>query len=278
MSHPIPTKEYTEQELGMNRYQFKDTSKEHLHTLDGKPLIGTSSVVGVIAKPLTWWASGMALESLGWTNPRKVAREEGVKIAGKARKYFFISNEEYYDWLQECYRAHNTKKEKAADEGTDMHAELEGYVKTCLKAQGKPLQVADDALQQIKDFSNWAIENVEIFLDSEVHLYSEILWTGGITDCIAKMKDGKVAIIDFKSSKEAYESQFIQIAGYDIQLRENGRFRADGNIAGTSLEAEEYIVIPFGAEKFEPVYRYNTEQLREAFISALKIYKLINHI
>lgn len=276
MSHPNPTLEYTEDEMGLAGYKFVDEGKQHLHTLNGKPLLGTSSVVGVIAKPLTWWASGMALGALGWTNPKIVPKEEGIKIAGKARRNFFITNAEYYDWLQECYRAHNTRKEKAADEGTDMHAELEGYVKDCLKVLGKPLQVADNAIQQVKDFANWAQQNVEIFLDSEAHVYSERLWIGGITDCIARMKDGKIAIIDFKSSKEAYESQFVQIALYDIQLREKGRFYANGGVSGSTLEAEEYIVIPFGSEKFEPVYRYNTEQLREAGEACVKIYKLMN--
>ena len=39
-----------------NRYKFD--AKEHLHSLDSKPLVGTSTVMGIVAKPLTWWAAG----------------------------------------------------------------------------------------------------------------------------------------------------------------------------------------------------------------------------
>ena len=48
------------------KYQFNE--KEHIHTLDDKPLMGTSTVVGIIAKPLTYWASGLAVGKLGCEN------------------------------------------------------------------------------------------------------------------------------------------------------------------------------------------------------------------
>lgn len=38
--------------------------------------------------------------------------------------------------------------------------------------------------------------------------------------------------MDFKSSKEAYLSQFFQIEGYDIAISENGIFDADGKHIG----------------------------------------------
>ena len=62
------------------------------------------------------------------------------------------------------------------------------------------------------------VEHVEQFLLSEAHCYSERLWVGGITDCVARMKNGKLAVIDFKSSKDAYYGQFVQVAGYALQL------------------------------------------------------------
>ena len=56
--------------------QYKFNKEKHLHTLDGIPLTGTSSVVGVLMKPLSWWASGKAVELLGWLNPKKHTEEE----------------------------------------------------------------------------------------------------------------------------------------------------------------------------------------------------------
>ena len=43
-----------------NEYKYIDEGKEHLHTYLGKPLLGTSTVVGVLSKNLTWWAAETA--------------------------------------------------------------------------------------------------------------------------------------------------------------------------------------------------------------------------
>jgi hypothetical protein len=62
--------------------------ENHVHLLNDKPLIGTSTVVGVIAKPLTWWASGLAVEEMGWQkklDPRKFTADE-VKLNARQRK------------------------------------------------------------------------------------------------------------------------------------------------------------------------------------------------
>ena len=49
-------------------------------------MTGVTTILGVIGKPLTWWAAGKALETLGWTNPKFVKREEGIKSQGKLAK------------------------------------------------------------------------------------------------------------------------------------------------------------------------------------------------
>ncbi len=253
-------------------YKYTDEKGEHLHTLNGQPLLGTSTVVGILAKPLTWWASGMALERFGWTNSKLIPKEEGIKIAAKARKFFFINNEEYYKWLQECYRAHNDTKNKAASEGTDMHAELEKYVKIMLADQdGKPHRLNGYDHDAVRIFAEWAIANVKQFIWSEANCYSETLWVGGISDVGCILKDGKTAIIDFKSSKEAYFSQFVQIAGYAQQIEENGLYTADGERTGLPQKIDALIVFPFGGGV--PVTEYAVEDYREhsypqsAFIS-----------
>lgn len=264
-----------------NAYKYIDEKKEHLHTLNGKPLHGTSTVVGILNKPLTWWAAGMALKALGWTNgsPRSadfVSREEGIKIAGKARKNFFITNEQYYDWLQECYRAHDSTKKEKAIAGTDLHAELEKYVKACIKTGGKPksLKTKGDWPEGVIIFSEWAQKNIEQFLFSEGHTYSETHWVGGIVDVGAKMKNGKMAVLDFKSSKDAYYSQFVQIGGYVVQIQENGIVDKDGNKVLDPFLAEEIIVVPFGMPKFAPRTTNNVYGFKQAFIGALENYKL----
>jgi len=108
---------------------------------------------------------------------------------------------------------------------------------------------------KINPFIEWARKNVKKYLWSEVHCYSEKNWIGGISDVGIELNDGRVGIFDFKSAKEAYDSHFFQIAGYDIQISENGGFDAEGNKTFTLPKPLEfYAVIPFGAENIIPIF------------------------
>ena len=264
----------------MNRYRYIDENREHLHLLDEKPLIGTSSVVSVLAKNLTWWAAETsAVECLEVGEKIPTIREEYLAACASSDKKKAIDELQIkYPIFKKARFAHFSDKNKKADKGTDLHAELEKYVKLMIIDQGGiPHEInGGHENPKVETFIQWAKENVKKFLWSEMYCYSESLWVGGISDCGYESKDGQIGIIDFKSSKEAYDSQFIQIAGYDLQVRENGGFDKDGNKMLEPVEANHYIVFPFGAEKLEAVSKFNVEELREGFKSALTLHKLLN--
>lgn len=264
-------------------YRFHDEDKKHLHTLNDKPLLGTSTIAGVLAKPLTWWASGLACEHLGWTNSKKREGNKYIQIPLEDRvshaepflkEIKGMTTEDYLKKLDEAYKAHAQKLDKSAEAGTDLHAELENYVKDKIAKIDKPL---DFYPKLIHDFIMWAEQNVEEFIASEAHTYSERLWVGGIVDCALKLKDGKVGIMDFKSAKESYDSHFLQIAGYDIQITENGTHDRFGNKKWQpENKFDFYAVVPFGSPKFTVDMRYNTEELKNGFEAMVTLYKITN--
>src|SRR3990167_3722911 len=252
------------------QYQFNTT--EHLHILDGRALTGTSSIGNVLAKPLTWWASGLAVEKFGWLNPKKytpevvkTALEEGFK------KVTALSLSNYEKLLGEAYKAHSVKLKDSAVAGTDLHAEIEDYVKAMMKL--KPIRKYDEKIQP---FIDWADENIVEFKWSEAHCFDEEMFIGGISDIGAKLKDGKLAVIDIKSSKEAYPAQFLQCAGYAIQIEKNGLWDMGGTV-NKMLEqkVEALIIVPFGADKIEPAIRYDVESYKQGFRSAVVLYRLL---
>lgn len=260
----------------MNRYKYIDTDKAHLHTLDGKPLIGTSTATKIIAKPLTWWASGMAVEKFGWLSPNKFSPEEVQKSLDEGySRVMGLTKESYAELLTVAYRAHNEKKEKAADEGTDRHAALEKYVKTMITDHnGKPMELESYDDPAVESLVKWSRSNVKRFLWSEMNGYSEVLWTGGIADVGWEDLYDRIIAGDFKSGGP-YFDQFVQVAGYDLMLSENGGLTANGDkvfeLPGT---IEGYCVLPFGPDKFEPRFEYSTESYREGFRSAVQLSKL----
>lgn len=250
------------------KYYFD--KKEHLHLLDNKPLTGTSSVGDVLAKPLTWWASGLAVQKFGWLNPKKHSEEEVEKALTEGHlRVVKMTKDEYKSLLDEAYRAHSIKLKDSATSGKDLHAELERYIKDCMKGNHSAYD------KKIEPFIDWSRDVVKEFLWSEAHCYDEDLWVGGISDAGAKLIDGQTVLIDFKSSKEAYPTQFIQCAGYALQIEKNGLFTEDGQLIKKIDKIDALIVVPFGAEIIEPQIRYDLENYKTGFKSAVQLYRLL---
>lgn len=245
-------------------YKYIDDKKQHLHTLDGKPLFGTSTVTKVLNKPaLIQWAANMACDYIK-TNGRDVDLDD---LQG-----WVVSPE----MLEEARYAHKKKKENAATAGTDMHAELEKYVRACMEA-GAILPTANGSPKEVQFFGKWAQEKVKRFLWSEGYCYSRSLWVGGISDVGAEMMDGSYAIIDFKSAREAYEDYFIQCAGYKLLAEDSGIVTADGELVlKLDKPISQFIVIPFGAYKVDAVPRYNVDELADGFKACLTLHRIVN--
>ena len=252
-------------------YKFDD--KEHLHTLDGKALTGTSSVGNVLAKNLTWWAAELsAVECLEAGEKIEGIREEYLAAVSSGDKKKAIDElQKKYPIFKKARFAHFDKKNKTAEEGTDLHSELEDYVKAMMKKV--PVRKYDE---KIKPFIDWADENVKEFIASEAHCFDEELWVGGITDCVAELHDGRYAVIDFKSAKEAYVNHFIQASGYAIQIDRNGLFSEDGEHSKKlDKNIEVLIVVPFGAQEVKPDIKYNIEDYKTGFRHAVGLYRLM---
>jgi len=130
---------------------------------------------------------------------------------------------------------------------------------------------------KIMPFINWTRKNVKRFLWSETHCYSKELWLGGISDCGFEDMDGKIAVLDFKSSKDVYISQFWQCIGYAIQLEENGGFDKNGkNIFVLDKPIDYVAVLPFGMPNPEVKINYDMKGGKEAVKAMLLLYKKLN--
>ncbi len=271
-----------------NRYRYSDVAGEHVHLLDGRPLIGTSRVGSILAKPLTWWASGLAVQTFGCPDPKVLTKLKNKKATVEERfnhedamRSALSVIKQMDEWqfgqlIDKAYRAHDVYMRSRAKPGKDLHSECEKFVKE-FTSYGIAIFGAEAVYEpQIRPFIQWTEKNVKRFLWSEGHCYSEKMMVGGISDCGAELNNGKFAIIDFKSTREGYVSQFIQLAGYDLQISENGIVDANGNpIYSLEKPVQEYYIWAFGGEKAEPYPYYDMKGAREAFRSALQLYKFL---
>lgn len=250
------------------RYRFDE--EKHVHYLDDKPLVGTSTSLKVMAKDLVWWASGMACEQFGWKNAKSCSYAERLAQAGKIRNLICdMTNEDYLKLCDKAYSAHNTFKNKKRDSGVDLHAEIEEFIKCRMTGQTQMFPEP-----RIEAFVKWADANVKEFLFSEMHCYSESLWLGGIADFGYIDKYGDYVLGDIKSSKTAYFEQWLQCALYDVQITENGGFTAKGDKVFKLKQPFAYHVIcAEGSGIGRPHVNRHVERTKRAGAFAVGLYK-----
>lgn len=232
--------------------RFTFNEEEHVYTLDGKPLYGTTTVLGVIAKPmLIGWAASMTADYIRENVAYAIPGEDGGYWAIKPKT------------VEEAKSAHRKKKEKAGELGTDVHKEIEEWIKTCIKLHDGLPVVTGTSSPQATEFIQWAVVKNVKFLASEKRLYSEEWWVGGTADFICEM-EGKILIGDVKTGKDIYQEFWYQTGAYAKMTEEMGLY--------PKIEGLVVVNVPkAGGLKIE--FNYDIEGNKKAFECALYLYK-----
>lgn len=253
----------------------KYTRNVHIHTLNARPLLGTTTVKGIVGDKshlLQWYSDVAAAEACGITEEYQAVQAILDKEEKKKAKEAL---DKKYPEYAKSRRAAIAYRDQKAKEGTKRHGTLETYAKLCLENGGKPVGVsAEDYPPEVLDFINWAQDNIERFLFTETYCYSETMWTGGIADLGFLRKDGKRIVGDHKSGKEHYNDQFLQTALYDVMLSENGGLGQNGEKLFDWELADAYMIFPFGSKPFTPGYA-DAEEYRIGAKEVIHLYKLL---
>ena len=261
-----------------NLFQFNE--KSHRYTYDGKAMTGVTTILGVINKPaLIPWATKMSATYIE-NNCEK--NDDGN---------FIVSPEQ----LKASKSAHRTVRDNAANIGTVVHDIIEHAIKQFIADnEGKPKQIPksfyqDKIKQLIKDkvidvkqavkiddsianFSEWSVQNVKQFLQSERRVYSLKHWFAGTYDLKYIDYDDNVWMADIKTSSGVYVEYFAQMGGYDV-AEEESHPDDHRNIYG-------YVVIRLDKKtgKMEVVGMNDIQMCRDMFLHALGLYKIKNNI
>ena len=252
-------------------FRFVEDENTHAYFFGDKPMIGTTTVIGkTIPKPLTWWASGMACAEMGWVNPKNEPLESCLASAEvKLEEIKKMDRVKYNALLNKAYRAFNTSVKKSATKGTDMHDLLEQYITWNMNGKNNFM-----IPKIIEPFVDWSNKNVKRFLFTEMSCYSTILWCGGTADFGYEDMQGNYVLGDFKSSKEAYFSTWVQLGAYDKQISENGGFTKDGEKMFTlDKPFKYYACFAERAGLDKPFFSDKTELLRRVFSNCVMTYK-----
>jgi genome maintenance exonuclease 1 len=132
-----------------------------------------------------------------------------------------LSREDIKKWRERVGEEEANRVSKfASTRGNKLHKICEDYLSNKIV---ETLSFSEDL--RFRKVKEWLDNNIQTVLGLEVPLYSEYLGVAGTTDCIAGLKDGKLCIIDFKTStklKETYmiEAYLLQATAYCIMFEE----------------------------------------------------------
>ena len=242
-----------------NKYSFD--SINHIHTLDGKPLIGCTTALSVISKPaLIQWSANMAVSFIDDEITSMFAEDD--KMTGE--KAWKELEEFWPSIMREAKTAYRKKRDKAGDWGTAVHLAVEVWI----KEKKEPRDLDEKGLEVFTKFKEWVKENKVEFIESEKHIYSKDLWVGGIMDLVLTI-DGKKYIGDIKTSSGIYDEAFFQMGGYDLMLEEMGQHQDTEGYIVINLKKDGTIDFKIATDK---------ELNRQAFKSALALYKIIQSL
>lgn len=191
------------------------------YTVDGAVVASVSQIIGVVDKsgPLQGYAARVTREAIVhmMQNRIKIPRDQ-QKLNAK----FYALGLHY-----------NQKTTDAQDRGTAIHLMGEEWI-----TEGKipnPLAVKAEWRGWVRSLSKFLRECEPTFHESEIMVGSGRYAFAGRRDTVATCVEGKGkltragrGLIDFKTSKGIYpESQYVQLAGYDLGGQEIGQEPTD---------------------------------------------------
>lgn len=190
--------------------------EDHLYYLDGINIPSVTTVLDVKAKPqLKQWAVNATLKCLGTI--LKPGTRLSQPIIDAALKHA----------SKEIWRI----RDEALTNGSMAHDWIEQYVQYCIDNDNVPPMILDseevsddipnvlyaptklEVRSSVEAFLSWTRSHDVLFLGTEERIVSlEHGWAG--TRDIRAIIDGKMAVLDWKTSKAIYPEYFVQTAVY----------------------------------------------------------------
>ena len=192
----------------MANNHYKDNKDQRLYHIEGlnKDLPSVTTILGLLDKsgPLLGWGVKVTIEYLQ-QHPEEL-RENPTETFKKAKLYY------------------RELKEKATELGSEVHNLLEVFLKgqniTGLLVANPKLKPAFEA------FLLWQKKYKFELVEAEHIIWSDLGYAGTL-DCVARL-DGKLYVIDFKSSKAIYDEYELQVAAYAAAYEERSEKEVEG--------------------------------------------------
>ena len=223
--------------------------EKHLYLLDGKPMTGCTTILGVLAKPaLIPWAAKMAVEY----------------IRENIGKFDITDIKQFEQLLLEAKSAHAKRKTDAGDYGTKTHEIIAEIIADVIENSDGVIRSGKNDNKSVQNFLDWAVNNKVKFSETEKIIYSEEMFVAGTVDFVCEI-DGQIWLGDFKTTGSGiYPEHFFQCAGYHLMLEAMGLYP---NIIG-------YLILNLKENgEFLEKRSISNEANRKIFVNCVEIYR-----
>jgi hypothetical protein len=176
----------------------------HYYETPAGVLPSSTTILGILAKPaLVNWAVKTTIGFLA----EKLDDIKSGKIT--------LSEENASSILYEAKRRHRDIKEESADIGSLVHEIIE----FSLNGNDTSKLINEKTEKPFNGFLEWKSKRKFSLVGSEMVVWSRLGYAGTL-DCAAYL-DGKLYIIDFKTSNAIYSEYVMQVASYIKAYEEN---------------------------------------------------------
>ena len=154
----------------------------------------------------------------------------------------WVEGKSILDLINESRREWKNVQTEAMNIGTEVHHLIERYIKAKMTGKGNSIlrqnthiEIENEIENGFNAFLEWEEENIHHWIESEQTVHCNEYGYAGTLDAIAQLKNGKIYLIDFKSSKGFYDGYDMQVSAYkygrmerrDIQIEGIGILRLD---------------------------------------------------
>lgn len=157
--------------------------------------------------------------------------EKGIRLPGVTTVLGTLNKPALLKWAWQCGKdgiEMDAVRDKAADIGTIAHALCEAHLRGMeLDTANLTPEMLDRAETSFVKFVSWWDKEGMVVVRTELAMVSETMQVGGTLDILAARPDGKLVLVDLKSSKAIYEEMLIQVATYAAMYEESQGGRID---------------------------------------------------
>ena len=148
--------------------------------------------------------------SLDYDEDAHSYKVEGVKVPSVTRIVDACFPKNLTNW---AVTLGEEEYHRILDEALDIGNYTHEWIETYLKQDHATPDVGHSSFKSIKSFLKWDSDYEPKWIDSERKIYCDKYKYAGTVDAVAKI-NGRVCVIDFKTSRKIYKPYHLQVTAY----------------------------------------------------------------